>query len=55
MIEFRTLGTLDISASKQGGKPASPGDLASQPKPVALLAYLALARPSGLQRRDPRG
>ena len=52
MIEFRTLGALDVSAPNQGGEGPSPGDLASQPKPVALLLFLALARPRGLQRRD---
>ena len=48
MIELRTLGTLALR--NDGGE-----DLLSvlaQPKRVALLAYLALARPHGFQRRD---
>ncbi|HEX6105421.1 MAG TPA: BTAD domain-containing putative transcriptional regulator [Gemmatimonadales bacterium] len=48
MIELRTLGTLALRNA--GGE-----DLLSvlaQPKRVALLAYLALARPHGFQRRD---
>lgn len=48
MIEFRTLGTLDLR------DPAN-GDLASilaRRKLVALLGYLLLARPNGFQQRD---
>lgn len=52
MIEFRTLGTLDISDPERLERSSSPADLASQPKPVALLLYLAIARPTGLHRRD---
>jgi DNA-binding SARP family transcriptional activator len=48
MVILRTLGALDLSAS--GG-----GELTrvlSQPKRFAILAYLAVARPPGLHRRD---
>ena len=48
MIEFRALGTLAL-------RDPNGEDLHSvlaQPKRVALLAYLAIARPRGFQRRD---
>lgn len=48
MIEFRTLGTLDL-------RDPSNGDLASvlaRRKLVALLAHLLLARPRGFRERD---
>lgn len=47
MVEFRFLGSAQIQAF---GKDADA--LARQPKRLALLAYLALALPRGLQRRD---
>jgi hypothetical protein len=48
MIEFRTLGTIDLR---------DPGGVAvrsvlSQPKRLALFAYLVLERPDDLHRRD---
>jgi DNA-binding SARP family transcriptional activator/TolB-like protein len=49
MIEFRTLGTLELS------DPANGQDFCivlGRPKLVALLAYLTLARPNGLHHRD---
>jgi serine/threonine-protein kinase len=48
MIEFRTLGAVSL-------KDAGAGDVDSvlaQPKRLALLAYLALARPRGFHRRN---
>jgi len=48
MIEFRTLGGLDLRASD--GRQLEP--LLAQPKPLALLAYLAVATPHGFHRRD---
>jgi DNA-binding SARP family transcriptional activator/Tol biopolymer transport system component len=48
VIEFRTLGTLDIRRS-DGSELHS---LLAQPKRVALLAYLCLASPRGFHRRD---
>jgi DNA-binding SARP family transcriptional activator/TolB-like protein len=47
-IRLRTLGTLDVSGPDVRALQA----LVSQPKRAALLVYLAVARPSGLQRRD---
>lgn len=48
MIEFRTLGTLDLRRTN-GPELDS---LLAQPKRVALLAYLCLAGPHGFHRRD---
>src|SRR5262245_17581336 len=48
MIELRVLGTLAIQPL-DGGPPVAP---ITQPKRPALLLYLALAEPSGLQSRD---
>lgn len=48
MVILRTLGALDLSASG-GGELTS---VLSQPKRFAILAYLAVARPRGLHRRD---
>lgn len=48
MIHLRTLGGLDL----KGGDSAGMRSLLAQPKRVALLAYLALARPRGYHRRD---
>jgi DNA-binding SARP family transcriptional activator/Tol biopolymer transport system component len=47
-IEFRTLGTLDLRRS-DGSELHS---LLAQPKRLALLAYLCVARPRGFHRRD---
>jgi len=48
MIEFRTLGTLDLSDDTGGGY----ATILAQPKRVALLLYLCLQKPYGLHRRD---
>jgi DNA-binding SARP family transcriptional activator len=48
MIEFRTLGTVDL----RDGAGRSLRPALAQPKRVALLAYLALKRPRGFLRRD---
>jgi serine/threonine-protein kinase len=48
MIRFRTLGTLDLTDS-QGREIRS---LLRSPKLLALLSYLAMARPPGFHRRD---
>src|SRR5712691_2398151 len=48
MIEFSILGGVRLS----GGDPERLGGLLAQPKRVALLAYLTLARPRGFQSRD---
>ena len=47
-VEFRTLGTVDLRGSD--GRVIS--TVLRQPKRLALLAYLALARPRGFHRRD---
>lgn len=47
MIEFRTLGTLDLR-----GPQGEFGSVLSQRKRVALLAWLCLARPHGFHSRD---
>lgn len=48
MIEFRMLGSLDLRSA-----PGVPLDrILSQPKRLALLAYLAAASPYGFHRRD---
>ncbi len=48
MIQLRTLGAVDLKDSE--GRELRP--LLTQPKRLALLAYLALAGSSGLRRRD---
>ncbi len=48
MIEFRTLGTLVLR--EPNGDDIHP--VLAQPKRVALLAYLTIARPRGFHRRD---
>jgi len=48
MIEFRTLGTLDLRRANG----VEIDSLLAQPKRVALLAYLCLASPRGFHRRD---
>lgn len=48
MIEFRTLGTLDLRDPANGDL----GGVLARRKLVALLAYLLLARPRGFQPRD---
>lgn len=48
MIEFSTLGGIRLS----GEHPERLDALLAQPKRVALLAYLTLARPHGFQSRD---
>jgi TolB-like protein/DNA-binding SARP family transcriptional activator/lipoprotein NlpI len=47
MIEFRLLGSLDLK-----GPEGTLRSVLAQPKRVALLAYLAVARPNGFHRRD---
>ena len=48
MVEFRLLGTLSLTTTD--GREA--GSLLSQPRRLALLAYLAAATPRGPHRRD---
>ena len=48
MIEFRLLGTLSLTTAD--GREV--GSLLSQPRRLALLAYLAAATPRGPHRRD---
>ncbi|MEP7086003.1 MAG: BTAD domain-containing putative transcriptional regulator, partial [Gemmatimonadota bacterium] len=48
MMQLRTLGRLELVS----GEPAALHVLAAQPKPLALLAYLALATPRGQHSRD---
>jgi DNA-binding SARP family transcriptional activator len=48
LIRFRVLGSLSL----EGAAPNDAADLVAQPKCIALLAYLALAKPRGLHRRD---
>jgi serine/threonine-protein kinase len=48
MIELRLLGTIRLQSDDQ----AAMDGLAAQPKAMALLAYLALARPRGFHQRD---
>src|SRR5881296_1656633 len=48
MVEFRLLGTLSLTTAD--GREA--GSLLSQPRRLALLAYLAAATPRGPHRRD---
>ena len=47
-VEFRALGSLELLDEQ--GRPVS--RILNQPKRLALLAYLALARPAGFHRRD---
>jgi TolB-like protein/DNA-binding SARP family transcriptional activator/Tfp pilus assembly protein PilF len=48
MIELRLLGGIALT----GGDGRPLGSILAQPKRVALLAYLAVARPRGFHRRD---
>ena len=48
MLRFRTLGTVDLRDA-EGREPLA---ALRRPKLVALLGYLAAARPAGFQRRD---
>jgi DNA-binding SARP family transcriptional activator/tetratricopeptide (TPR) repeat protein len=48
MIRLQTLGTLDLKDSGGG----SLRSVLAQPRRVALLVHLAVARPHGFQRRD---
>jgi len=48
VIRLQVLGTLRVD----GTDPGVAEDLLAQPKALALLIYLALARPRGLQQRD---
>lgn len=47
-FHFRALGGIELLPSGGGEPPA----IVAQPKQLALLAYLTLARPRGAQRRD---
>jgi len=48
MLRFQTLGQVDLRG--RDGHPVH--DLLTQPRRLGLLAYLAVARPRGLHRRD---
>jgi len=48
IIELRVLGTLALSGGAAGGAET----LLGQPKALAVLIYLVLARPQGFQQRD---
>jgi DNA-binding SARP family transcriptional activator len=48
VLHLRTFGTLGLHASEG----ASVGSLLAQPRSMALLAYLVVARPRGYLRRD---
>jgi len=48
MIRLRVLGTVDLR--DDGGRDLNA--ILAQPKRLALLTYLALARPSGFHRRE---
>lgn len=48
MVQLRTLGRLELVS----GEPTALHVLAAQPKPLALLAYLALSTPRGQHSRD---
>ena len=48
MVQLRTLGRLELVS----GEATAQHILAAQPKPLALLAYLALANPRGQHSRD---
>jgi DNA-binding SARP family transcriptional activator len=47
-VRFRTLGVIELVTS--AGQPADA--ILAQPKRLALLAYLCVARPAGFRRRD---
>jgi DNA-binding SARP family transcriptional activator len=47
MIQFRALGAVDLRANGQEFRA-----VLAQPKRIAILTYLALARPRGFHRRD---
>lgn len=49
IVEFRMLGAIDLRAE---GRERDCAAVLAQPKRVALLVYLALAQPRGLQPRD---
>ncbi|MGH7558298.1 MAG: BTAD domain-containing putative transcriptional regulator [Gemmatimonadota bacterium] len=49
MNELRVLGTVDLRDERE----TTLGEVLAQPKRLALLAYLAVARPRGHQRIDP--
>lgn len=49
MSELRVLGTVDL----RDDRGATVAEVLAQPKRLALLAYLSLARPRGHQRTDP--
>jgi DNA-binding SARP family transcriptional activator/tetratricopeptide (TPR) repeat protein len=49
-VRFRTLGTIDLRPAHGSG--AELRAVVSQPKRLALLAYLAVATPRGFHRRD---
>src|SRR5919107_3465762 len=48
MIDLRLLGAIEVRVTGPGGARAA----LTQPKRLALLAYLALAEPPGLHSRD---
>ncbi|MEO6444877.1 MAG: BTAD domain-containing putative transcriptional regulator [Gemmatimonadaceae bacterium] len=48
MLKLRVLGALQL----EGDEPGRGDDLQSQPKLLALLVFLAVARPRGLHQRD---
>jgi len=48
MIELRTMGSFELTRSSEGDVSAE----LTQPKRLALLVYLAAARPRGFHRRD---
>lgn len=48
MLRLRVFGTLQVDSDRPDGV----DDLLAQPKAIALLAYLALARPQGFHQRD---
>jgi serine/threonine-protein kinase len=48
VIEFRLLGSVDL----KGSEGETLRSILAQPKRVALLAYLAAAKPNGFHRRD---
>ncbi|MEP6573516.1 MAG: FlgO family outer membrane protein [Gemmatimonadota bacterium] len=48
MVQLRTLGRLELL----GGEPSALRVLPAQPKPLALLAYLAVAAARGAHRRE---
>ena len=48
VIRIQVLGALRV----EGTDPAVADELLAQPKALALLLYLALARPAGMQQRD---